>query len=41
MKTTYEWLEEIDKVDSLDQLTDILVYTEARIIKLKSKKRGG
>tara|TARA_Y100000004_G_C8740549_1_gene338093 strand:- start:440 stop:562 length:123 start_codon:yes stop_codon:yes gene_type:complete len=38
MKTTYEWLEEINKVDSLEQLTDILVYTEARIVKLKNEE---
>tara|TARA_R100000742_G_C4220362_1_gene44308 strand:+ start:246 stop:368 length:123 start_codon:yes stop_codon:yes gene_type:complete len=38
MRTTYEWLKEIDKVDSLEQLTDILVYTEARIIKVKNEE---
>lgn len=38
MRTTYEWLKELDKVDSLDQLTDILVYTEAKIIKLKHEE---
>jgi len=38
MKTTYEWLKEIDKVDDLEQLTDILVYTEARVIKLKNEE---
>ena len=38
MKTTYEWLKEIDKVDSLEQLTDIHVYTEARIIKLTNEE---
>ena len=38
MKTTYEWLKEIDKVDSLEQLTDILVYVQARIVKLENEE---